>query len=254
MAQSVARATWGWYRHHLSRSPVRTQIVTSGVLWAVGDCIAQRVDQAMVRRKEWEKGHRANRDDDISANAHERDARSSTPSRRGGLDARRVLSSALFGAAFVGPVGHFWYEGLEYVVRHKLLLRPHTPAFLAAKIFCDTVLFGPIHLAAYFTWAGLAAGAPLAAVRADVARDLLPALLTEGAAWPLVQAFNFRYVPVAHQLLFVNAFCVADSAFLSWFKFQQDAPWKQRLSQLVLGPPEGAGAGAGADHTLDSKP
>lgn len=54
-----------------------------------------------------------------------------------------------------------------------------------------------------------------------------------------LQVANFRLVPVRHQLLYVNCFCLVDSAFLSWVKHQDDAPWKKYLTGLVSRSPAG---------------
>lgn len=124
--------------------------------------------------------------------------------------------------------------GLDYLVRTRMALRPSSTPFLAAKVFADTVIFGPVHLGAFFTWTGLASGRPWERVKQDVIRDFIPAFMTEGAVWPLVQVLNFRFVPVQHQLLFVNGVCVLDSAWLSWLKYQDDAPWKQYLLSVIL--------------------
>lgn len=49
-----------------------------------------------------------------------------------------------------------------------------------------------------------------------MAADFLPAFIAEVAVWPAIQAANFRWVPVAYQLLVVNAVTVLDSAFMSF--------------------------------------
>ena len=54
-----------------------------------------------------------------------------------------------------------------------------------------------------------------------------------------LQVANFRLVPVRHQLLYVNCFCLVDSAFLSWVKHQDDAPWEKYLTGLVSRSPAG---------------
>ncbi len=51
------------------------------------------------------------------------------------------------------------------------------------------------------------------------------------------QVANFRFVPVRHQLLYVNCFCLVDSAYLSWVKHQDNAPWKKYLTSLVSSNP-----------------
>jgi protein Mpv17 len=34
---------WNWYQNSLSVHPVKTQVITSGALWAVGDVTAQYI-------------------------------------------------------------------------------------------------------------------------------------------------------------------------------------------------------------------
>ncbi|GJP29639.1 hypothetical protein CLOM_g19274 [Closterium sp. NIES-68] len=260
------RGCWGWYQQQLSRRPLRTQVVTSTALWGAGDAIAQHIDRRMshphVANAHMGDAHMA--DAHVAARvsvpvgspqadgaaspdhaqgcspgsaAHPRHL--PTPALPGraaeSFNYRRVLTTALFGAGFVGPLGHYWYEGLESFVRTRMGLRPSTMRFVAAKLFLDTFVFGPVHLAAFFTYTGLVAGHSLAQVRRDLARDFVPGFLTEATVWPVIQTVNFKVVPVQHQLLFVNFFCLLDSAWLSWLKHQQDAPWKAWLTSTLFG-------------------
>lgn len=119
------------------------------------------------------------------------------------------------------------YEGLDKFINHKLKLMPKTAQSVATKVAMDGLIFGPIHLFVFFTYMGLSAGKTIPEVKEDLKRNYFPALVLEGGVWPIVQIFNFRYVPVKYQLLYVNLFCLLDSAFLSWLEQQKDAPWKQ---------------------------
>ncbi|KAL3677100.1 hypothetical protein R1sor_027048 [Riccia sorocarpa] len=219
------RGFWNWYQGSLAKRPVRTQVITSGVLWAVGDVIAQTVEMK-IQQNEHRKAP------DVRKNSSSlQEGTKMVPEQR--LDLRRVCTTSLFGLAFVGPVGHYWYETLDFLVKRKLMLIPNTLRFVATKVVVDTAFFGPIHLLAFFTYAGLAAGKPFHQVKKEVKRDFLPAFMTEGTTWMFVQIANFRFIPVRHQLLFVNFFCILDSAFLSWVKHQEDAAWKRWLRALV---------------------
>lgn len=204
---------WKWYQMQLATNPVPTQVISSGILWGTGDIGAQYV--SFLTRK-----HR---------NQHSSDK----VGKRFKIEWKRVATTSMFGFGFVGPVGHFWYEGLEHVTRHSFRLQPSSWQFVTAKLAADSLLFGPVHLLAFFTYMGLASGKTFDEVKVDVKRDFLPAFMTEGCAWPMVQAVNFRFVPVRYQLLYVNFFCLLDSAFLSWFEQQDDAPWKRRLKSLL---------------------
>lgn len=109
-------------------------------------------------------------------------------------------------------------------------MQPNSLKFVGTKVAVDGLIFGPIDLLVFFTYMGFSTGKSATQVKEDLKRDFIPALILEGGAWPLMQAVNFRYVPVTHQLLYVNAFCLFDSAFLSWLEQQENAPWKQWFS------------------------
>ncbi|GAU21102.1 hypothetical protein TSUD_10180 [Trifolium subterraneum] len=146
---------------------------------------------------------------------------------------KRVSTTSLFGLAFVGPVGHYWYEGLDRFIRYRLLLKPNSFRFVAAKVGADGFLFGPLDLLVFFTYMGFSTGKSIPQIKEDVKRDFLPAFILEGGIWPVVQVANFRYVPVRYQLLYVNFFCLLDSCFLSWVEQQQDAPWKEWVKSFL---------------------
>lgn len=133
--------------------------------------------------------------------------------------------SSSFGFAFVGPVGHYWYEYLDRFIRRRF--QPNTFKFVASKVAADGFLFGPLDLLLFFSYVGLGQGRSVEQVKEDVKRDFIPALVLGGMIWPAVQIANFRFIPVRYQLLYVNLFCLLDSCFLSWIEQQGDASWKQ---------------------------
>ncbi|KAJ9183954.1 hypothetical protein P3X46_007747 [Hevea brasiliensis] len=196
---------WKWYQHCLSVHPVKTQIISSGILWGIGDIGAQYITHSTALS-------RLN-NSDVEAEFK--------------VNWKRVSITSLFGFGFVGPVGHFWYEGLDRLIRMRLQLQPKSVRFVATKVAADGIIFGPFDLFVFFTYMGFSTGKSVPQVKEDLKRDFLPALILEGGVWPIVQIANFRYVPVRYQLLYVNMFCLLDSAFLSWIEQQKDAPWKQ---------------------------
>lgn len=218
---ALSRA-WSWYQLQLRSRPLRTQMITSGILWAGGDCIAQSVDSALLDI------------DPSSSPLSSVELQSEAQRTETGMDWRRVALCSSFGFTFVGPCGHLWYEGLEHIVRHRLHLRPNSFTFIGSKVFADSFIFGPIDLLAFFSYMSLSSGSTFQQLKDDLKRDFIPAFMIEGALWPIIQIANFRFVPVRHQLLFVNAFCILDSAFLSWFKHQDDVPWKSWMLSLIV--------------------
>ncbi|CAN1320073.1 Protein SYM1 [Linum perenne] len=174
---------WGWYSHCLSSHPLKTQIISSGVLWGLGDIGAQYVTHSTAIKK-------------------------------------HIQSTR--------------YENLDKLITMRLKLAPKSARFVAAKVAADGIIFGPLDLLVFFSYMGFSTGKSAAQVKEDVKRDFLPSLILEGGIWPIVQVANFRYVPVQYQLLYVNLFCLIDSAFLSWVDQQKDAPWKQWFKSIEL--------------------
>lgn len=125
------------------------------------------------------------------------------------------------------------YEGLDRLIRLRLQLQPKSLRFVATKVAVDGIIFGPLDLFVFFTYMGFSNGKSVSQVKEDVKRDFLPALILEGGVWPVVQVVNFRFIPVRYQLLYVNTFCLLDSAFLSWIEQQEDAPWKQWFTSFL---------------------
>ncbi|XP_024025653.1 PXMP2/4 family protein 2 [Morus notabilis] len=195
---------WKWYQNCLAYHPVKTQVISSGFLWGVGDVAAQYITHSAKSR--------------LQISDADADFR---------INWKRVAITSTFGFGFVGPVGHFWYEGLDRFIRLKLHQQPKSLQFVATKVAADGIIFGPLDLLVFFTYMGFSMGKNVQQVKEDVKRDFLPALILEGGVWPIVQVVNFRYVPVRYQLLYVNIFCLLDSAFLSWLEQQKDAAWKQ---------------------------
>ncbi|PIM98643.1 Peroxisomal membrane protein MPV17 [Handroanthus impetiginosus] len=197
---------WKWYQNCLATHPVKTQVISSGFIWGFGDIAAQAVTHSTAKLQ-----HSETHDEDKELK----------------INWRRVAATTLFGLGFVGPVGHFWYEGLDRIIRVRLKLQPNSFRFVGAKVAVDGIIFGPLDLLVFFSYMGFSSGKTSAQVKEDVKRDFLPALVLEGGIWPIVQVANFRFVPVRYQLLYVNFFCLLDSCFLSWVDQQQDASWKQ---------------------------
>lgn len=136
-----------------------------------------------------------------------------------GFQRRRCAIISAYGGAFNGIVGHSWYQYLDTAVRGAGLA-PGTARFVATKVLADTVIFGPIHVAAFFTVITLAEGGTWGDVKAKLERDMLPALAAEVAVWPGIQAVNFWKVPLDYQLLVVNGFTVLDATFISYVQHQ----------------------------------
>lgn len=89
-------------------------------------------------------------------------------------------------------------------------------AFLSTKVVADCLVFGPVHIAAFFTALTLSEGGNVEDVKAKLCADALPTLAAELMVWPVIQVFNFAKVPLQYQLLVVNGVTIFDATFMSW--------------------------------------
>lgn len=220
------RQLWAAYETQLARRPVATQIATSAVLWGAGDVLAQRLEKIQGFRRQTE----------VAAGSLATLPPPPQPpplSWRNGMDIGRAALTAAFGAALVGPVGNMWYAALD-IWCTRLVPCGGAPR-IAAKVLIDTAVLGPFYVAAFFTWgAAFMGGGGASGLVTKLQSDFLPTLAAEAAFWPAVQAANFTFTPLRHQLLVVNAVTLLDATFMSWARDQDD--WFARVAAWLAAP------------------
>jgi hypothetical protein len=131
----MLRGLWRAYETQLAANPVRTQMATSCFLWGGGDVLAQCIEHYEEQQygsssskpapasQTADSCSSSGRDGEQHAQSQQRtpqlqqqqDPQAITRdsgSKGFTVDKRRTLLTAVgFGAAFVGPVGEFWYSG-----------------------------------------------------------------------------------------------------------------------------------------------
>ncbi|KAK2985318.1 hypothetical protein RJ640_024314 [Escallonia rubra] len=239
---------WKWYQNCLAVHPVKTQVISSGVLWGVGDIAAQSITHSTAKK------HLQARVSTLICYPRKlvlmsvwavflclRDSllywMKSLKFTGNELPSQASLDSASSDHLATSGL----YEGMDRFIKHKLQLQSNSIGLVATKVAMDSLIFGPFDLLVFFAYMGFSNGKNAVQVKEDLKRDFLPALMLEGGVWPVVQVVNFRFVPVAYQLLYVNLFCLMDSAFLSWFEQQEDAQWKQWFTSFSFKKQEGQG-------------
>lgn len=106
-----------------------TQMTTSAILWGSGDLIAQRLErwerkqQRLRARQQQQSQQQQKRGGKKGAvpgpppsSSAAADSSSSMDEDTTPWDLRRALLTGMFGATFVGPVGHFWYNAIDRCV------------------------------------------------------------------------------------------------------------------------------------------
>ncbi|KAI9224796.1 hypothetical protein BC828DRAFT_372523 [Blastocladiella britannica] len=165
------------YNRALARYPIATQAGATGVLFALGDLLAQQG----VERKGW------------SAHAWDRTAR-----------------LAAFGTVLAGPAIAQWYRFLDRRVRIA-----HPVKNLLVRVGLDQFAFSPISVAVFFSANGLLEGRPVPEIQAKLRENYTEALVNNWRVWIGVQLVNFYFTPVQHRLLVVNTVALGWNAYMS---------------------------------------
>ncbi|KAF8247647.1 hypothetical protein K440DRAFT_297100 [Wilcoxina mikolae CBS 423.85] len=169
------------YQLQLVRRPVLTGAVTSGVLFGLGDIIAQQgIDRKGI------KNH------DFAATAR----------------------MTFYGGCIFGPAAVGWYKVLE---RFVVIKRSQNVQMLA-RVACDQLIFAPVGIAVFFsTMSVLEGGDPKQKLR----ESWWTALRANWNIWPAVQVVNFRFVPLDMRVLFANVISIGWNSYLSWLNTQK---------------------------------
>jgi len=136
------------------------------------------------------------------------------------LDHRRLARMLLFAILVHGPLCHFWYKLLDESV---LPSRPKSPLAIALKIALDQLLFGPLFLIIFWTVLKTFEGRPYEALPLIEAK-LFPTMIVGYMLWPAAHIINFRFIPSAQRVLYINLITIFWTTYLSWSSQTQVAP------------------------------
>ena len=183
------------YERALQRRPLTTKMAMSVAVLGTADLAAQRLQHY-----------------------HDRDAngKDSGGSAKGGsafkLDLVRQSAVCVYSLGFQGPFGHFWYNLMEHG------LAPLLPAryVLVGKVVCDQVVNALLSNVIYFSFIPWFEGKEVDDIKQKLRMDLGPTYAIDCLFWPVTSYFNFKYVPVRHQLLCCNVVLLGWTLFMSY--------------------------------------
>jgi protein Mpv17 len=157
------------YTQQLDQFPIFTKSYTAGVVFALSDYIAQKIEKSAGEGKR--------------------------------LDKTRLLASTLIGLLYFGPAAHYWYEAI-------FALLPGTSLWSTLqKAALGQVIFGPTFTCIFFAVSLFQAGQfSLVAWGRKIKSDLPGAWLAGAGFWPLVDFVSYSLVPVKWIPLFINLY------------------------------------------------
>ena len=125
--------------------------------------------------------------------------------------------NASFGVLWLGPANHlFWGRtvGLERWF-------PGTSwANVFKRVIVDQATLMPLNMALFLAWPALWAR-DLQKAREDVEGSFVDSVSFALCVWPVVHPFSFRYVPLEHRLLVLNACSLVTFSFATFVKGSQ---------------------------------
>ena len=175
------------YESTLLRRPLATKMAMSATVLGVADVGAQTLQHLQA----------------ISKTAAEKEFQ---------LDVTRQRAVCAYSLGFQGPFGHWWYGFLEGTVAPRL--PPHM--VIGAKVLCDQAVNAFASNVIYFSFIPWCEGKRPEEVKQKLRMDLGPTYLIDCGFWPIASYFNFRYVPVRHQLLSCNVVLLGWTLFMSY--------------------------------------
>ncbi|KAL9236948.1 hypothetical protein vseg_011555 [Gypsophila vaccaria] len=169
MTGNVAKKGLQNYMTQLQRHPLRTKVITAGVLSAISDIVSQKLSGIQK------------------------------------LQIRRLLLKVLLGGAYLGPFGHFFHMLLDKIfkgkkdsktVAQKVVLEQLTVSPLNNLLFM--IYYGCI-----------IEGRPWTHVKSKIKTDYPSVQLTAWTFWPVFGWINHQYVPLQLRVIFQSliAFC-----------------------------------------------
>lgn len=152
------------YQAKLASSPLLTQSVTTAVLFATGDTMAQQ----LVEKKGLQN-----------------------------QDFARSGRMALYGGAVFGPAATKWFGFLQ-----KKVVIPGKPNLeIAARVATDQTVFASTNLFVFLSSMAIMEGT---SPKDKLDSTYFNALKSNWMIWPIVQFTNFKFVPLQHRVLLVN--------------------------------------------------
>lgn len=195
-----------FYDECLRKQPLLTKCVTSGILFGVGDRLAQHLegrsaaaiesqtedqDQQLVDKfVDYEKEHKDESDAALQS-------------------AKRTARMMLWGGLGFAPIAHAWYNFIEK-------LAPGSTAMaVAKKIAMDQVFFAPSISTTFYMVTQSLEGKSLTDAFQVAKEKVPPTLRVNYMVWPLVHLFTFNFVPLQYRILYINFVSIGWSTFLS---------------------------------------
>lgn len=148
----------------MAARPLLTQSITTAVLFATGDTMAQQlVEKRGVQNQDWARAGRM----------------------------------ALYGGCVFGPAATTWFGFLQ----RKVVIPGKPNLEIVARVLTDQTVFASTNLFCFLSSMAIMEGTDPSD---KLKQSYTTALQKNWMVWPAVQFTNFKFVPLQHRVLVVN--------------------------------------------------
>lgn len=169
---------FGIYNKFLRKYPLAVQCLQTGLLIGMGDALCQSIVE-------------------------------NTPIFD--FNSRRALEFFGIGTFVIGPPKVFWLRTLASHITGKNDL-----LVVIKKVFLDQVIFAPFGLFLFLISLALIQGKKSSEIKQILTDDFSEILLANYKVWPTIQLVNFYFIPLQHQVLFIQTVAIIWNTYLSW--------------------------------------
>jgi protein Mpv17 len=176
-----------FYENCLIKKPILTKCITSLITFGSGDLICQKLEMKYSKREK--------------------------------VDWRRFFVQASFGFVYT-PIFHY-----QFVHLLPYLFPPGKFSLIKAVAFDQTINV-LLFTSCFFVYLEMASGINIQKAIEESKPKILPTIYDNWKVWPFLMAFNFRFVPIRHRVLFSN-FC--GMIWMAYLSYVQNIKTKKSL-------------------------
>lgn len=178
---------WEAYEVAVKMNPIETKACISGVVYSIGDLIAQNYEGRDI--SEWDRG--------------------------------RIFRSGLCGLLAHGPLSHLYYLGLDTVFAQQSLIDTDSWLSPLIKVGIDQTVWSIFWNSTYYILLGILKAESPKTIISSVQQSWWDLLKAGWRLWPIVHVCTYGIIPVQHRLLFVDAVELVWVCILSTYGQQQ---------------------------------
>jgi hypothetical protein len=200
---SLVSSLWKWYTFQIEQRPLRTKVITAGILVGMGNvasqCIPILMKQIMMI---YEKYHASSTTiNNMNTTIHDTS-----------INWYQMTEFILMGSLLQAPITHYYYLYLD-----EYLPPTPTPWTLTTflKLSIDQLIFAPTFLAAVFVFLDLMDGLSCAKIWNHLTSDWCQTVIANWKLWVPSTFVNLAFCPPCFRVLFANVIFFIWSIVLS---------------------------------------